>query len=396
VGFRSDFSAALDRDGRVAGWNETDGLTDYVTGLVRSTTGRRTLVLDGQLGAGPVTLGTDQFAIVEIHGHDADDGVSGDAVRRRIDLVIAHTDPTIVRRQRLAKADGIWPAAVASSPRGDVAAAWVECQNTCFDVDNRLRVAVRAAGTRHLTVQTIAPALIRGGDTAGLAFNKHGDLLVSYLVGAGAAIAARVRLAGGDFGPEQIVATRPPRSDFSGPIRCAIAANGRIAIAWGTYDIRAVVRDAGASSFRRSRLLEVNARKGDHDSGPDPVPTDLHLAMGADGQTIVTWGEHTHLRMATAGRTGNIGQPVLVTDNYHGHHDVAVAPDGRALIAWDDRTTGISARLRRSGADAFGGRVLVLATPSVEALQAAFDPRTGKPTIVWPADDGIHTATRSR
>jgi hypothetical protein len=303
---------------------------------------------------------------------------------------------TIVRRQRLATADGIWPAALATSPRGDVAVAWVECITTC-DFDRlRLRVAVRPAGTRHVTLQTIAPASIRGGDTAGLAFNKHGDLLVSYLVGAGAAIGARVRPAGGDVGPEQLVAMRPPHSDLSGPIRCAIAANDRIAIAWGTYDIRAALRDAGAPHFRPSRLLEPNARKGDDDSGPDLVPTDLELAMGQGGQTIVTWGEHRHLRMASAGQRGNIGQPVLVTDNYHGHHDVAIAPDGRALIAWDDRTTGISARLRPVRAAAFDAPELVLATPSVEALQNAFDPRTDKPEVIWPADDGIHTATRAR
>lgn len=172
--------------------------------------------------------------------------------------------------------------------------------------------------------------------------------------------------------PSRSLPRAHPTASFSGPIRCAIAPNGRIAIAWGIYEIRAAVRDAGASHFRHSRSLESNARTGDHDSGPDPVPTDLQLAMGADGQTIVTWGEHTHLRMATAGQTGNIGQAVLVTNNYHGHHDVALAPDGRALIAWDDRTTGMSARLRPSDATAFDAPELVLATPSVEGLHVAF------------------------
>lgn len=154
VGARTDavltaYAVALDRDGGVAGWNETDGLSGDVTGIVRATTGRRTLVLAGQLGAGPVTLGSDRFAIVEIHGHVADLGLSGESVRRRIDLVIGRIDTTIVSRQRLATADGIWPAALASSPRGDVAIAWVECRSTCNTGELRLRVAVRAAGTRH-------------------------------------------------------------------------------------------------------------------------------------------------------------------------------------------------------------------------------------------------------
>ncbi len=391
IGFRSDFEATLLGQSALAAWNERSQ-TDVVSAALRSTTTRRLESLHGQLGGGPVSLGDHRVALVDISG--SPDPENEDGVHQDLEVVTARSDTSVVRRERLASADGIWAGALASSPRGDLAVAWVECRRypQCGQQEGQhLRVSVRPAAGTWTRPLTLTRTFTQSGDFVGLAFNAHGDLVVGYVIDDGVAIGVRVRAANGAFGPQQTLA-RDRRRGHEGPVRVAIAPNGRLAVASGTYTIRAAVRDAHASRFRQMHELEHNAKRGDETGGFITVVSDLHLALGQDGRTIVTWGEHRHLRMATAGPTGDLGDPQLVTGSYGAVHDVAVAHDGRTIIAWDDRVTGIQARIRDPDANTFATRQLIFAGPSVDGLRTTFDPATNRPTVLWPADDGLYIA----
>lgn len=75
----------------------------------------------------------------------------------------------------------------------------------------------------------------------------------------------------------------------------------------------------------------------------------------------------------------------------------AIAPDGRALVAWPEKDGRIVARIRDPGRRRFGAsETVATAVSRLEGLQAAFTPTAGRPALVWPTDDGVHRAVRDR
>ncbi|MGH2947596.1 MAG: hypothetical protein ACRDPC_15330, partial [Solirubrobacteraceae bacterium] len=117
------------------------------------------------------------------------------------------------------------------------------------------------------------------------------------------------------------------------------------------------------------------------------------LVAHAGGRSVVAWttfdGANTRVRAATAtGRTFGSAQTLSPPglDALAGH--LAARPDGEALAVWtagdvlDEEGGQIQAALAPPGA-AFGPFEAVSAFEEARVPAAAYDPVTGRPTVVW-------------
>jgi hypothetical protein len=289
---------------------------------------------------------------------------------------------------------------IAANARGDVIAAWVEP----LSGRDHLVAAVRRAGGAFGR-----PAVIGGTGTfsaVSVAVSPQGDLLVAYQRSTRSSarspvvrrVEARVRRAGHNWGaPQRLGAS----SGFSA-IATAAAEGGRMVVAWGTQDIgeeantpwivRAAVRASGPHAFHSAQELERS-------EGIDRPAGTVAAAMAPDGTATVAWSgiagaSFPHLypaRVASATPgAARFGAVQTLAPNA-AVSDVAVDAPGTALViaqtlptAGDNQTTDqVFASLRPAGAPTFAAPELVSAPERARLAQAAFNPVTHQPAVVW-------------
>ena len=193
----------------------------------------------------------------------------------------------------------------------------------------------------------------------GVAATAEGQAIAVWTVGdpyGGDSVKLAESVPGGGFTAPVTVATRdhPNFGVVGGP--AAAAANGRAAVAWfSPHGMHVAAREA-PGPFGAAELVA-------------PIPDDedvlfpelVDLALGPDGDAGLVWIDHDAVRAAHRPAGAAFGRPVrlgrAVATNPPRAPSVAIGPDRRALVAWEEFDLERVHQLTRTlGPDGAGGR----------------------------------------
>jgi hypothetical protein len=195
------------------------------------------------------------------------------------------------------------------------------------------------------------------------------------------------------FGPDQRANHRAaPQAD----IQAALAPNGRAAVAWaaqrlteggamGTITYSAAVRGVAHGRFDLERRLET--QPGVRLASP------VRLAMDSHGRGTVAWAGATAagalvVRVADAppGRPFLAGRDVSAPGADSRPAGLVAGPGRRRLVVWmtgtPDGLGSVQAAYAPPAGD-FGAPEIVSPGPEARVPRAAFDPVSGRATVVW-------------
>jgi hypothetical protein len=259
---------------------------------------------------------------------------------------------------------------VVADARGDAAVAWESGLSR-----PRVMLSVRRAGGRFGP-----PRALGGGRAPRLGIDAAGDVLVAWQ--SGSRVRARWRSARGRLSRVQEV---DPRAGSSPGV--AVSAQGVGVVVWED-------RGVWAASGRANRRLGALQRVADAATSP-------RVAVGADGSLVAAWrgGAGIEAAAAAAGRPFGAVERVsapLAHDSV-GSPELRVAPDGGAVVAWDQvehpglaHPIAIAAAWRDPGAPSFSAPQTISGSPppigALRDLAVAAGPG-GYGLVVWPADD---------
>lgn len=364
--------------------------------------------LDGQLAAPPVVFGRKRVALLReglISKPDA-----RPPLRYRLRLSLGTIGRPAGRLGRVLATYARFPSdaaagpAMAVGPRGELAIAWMAFKGDEFGTGRwRVRLAVRRANGRFDRIRTVDT-----GDAAGdrnsysvaVTFARR-DVVVAYARERGKrTVAVRTLLRGRRFDRPQTI----------GPdlgllwLRTAASRAGRTVIAYATQDtgeeanlphaVRAAIREPRAVRFGPTQVLDAGG-------AVERAPGRLSLAVGPDGTAGVAWSNAVGggfpfsypVRVVVAEPAAGFGPATALAAN-GAAGDVVVRNRGAVLVAWtgDVGVAGSAppeafAALRPAAGQPFGAPEAISPGPGMTSGQtaaAAFDPRTGRPTVVWP------------
>jgi hypothetical protein len=308
-------------DGHAIAGSASSATTRGAVVAAKPGTTRFTTIGTGDLVDTPATYGRDDVAYlrtaVPTNLKVADLGVSlGSA-------------SSLGRFQQLARLNisqsGEVTARIAADPHGDVAVVWLAPSGS----QTVVRFALRPAG--HAFEPTTTLGVYSGADYGSppldVAYGSNGDLVVVFQgtseVGHANTktlrIVARVKRAGGKFGPLTVIG--PAQGSTS--LATAVAPNGRAVIGWGTalsggtnldgtWTVRAALLAPHAKSFASAQLLDPGGVVDEPNTG-------VKVAIGTSGTATVAWSGVTvepepvdqgfvrPARVATAGPTARFG-----------------------------------------------------------------------------------------
>ncbi|MDQ3770076.1 MAG: hypothetical protein M3370_11465 [Actinomycetota bacterium] len=357
-----------------------------------SFSGRGRLVL----AAPPAVYGKTRTALLRLPLAQGDlTATDLDRPQSSMGNAFGRTDGTFSAYRRFTTRADRTTGAIAADDRGDVAAMWIEHR----EGRDQLLVAIRRPNRDFARPTVIAGSGFLSSPV--VAWSAGGDLLVAYqrsVTTAGRTerrVEARVRRAGHSWGAAQ----RLGRSSGFSDIAVAAAPNGRMVVAWGTQDlgiqadtpwiVRAAMRPAGPRSFRAAQQLDV----GDlHERPVGRVAT----AMAPDGTATVAWSRMARTRSGPQAATANSTLRFKAAQQLSPSGavgDVAVSRDGTALVVWstpahvlnDETSAQVFANLRPARQQTFAAPEAVGPPEGAHQPRAAFDPRTGRPAVVWIA-----------
>jgi hypothetical protein len=267
-------------------------------------------------------------------------------------------------------------ATLAADATGDAALAWWERAR-----QSRLFVAVRRRGRPFA-----APRRVAGhgfGDVA-VAVGPRGDVLVAWE--SDGVIRTRTRSPhGARFGATTVVTRSGARG---ADLAAGLSRRGRAVVAWGaqrrssggetgriTY--AAAIRRPGGTQFAVTVLEHRPASL---------LAQPVALAVEPSGRATFAWTAG-RVRVVTAAPGAPFGGPQDVSGPDAVLGDVA-ASGGRRALTWvvgtaDDGSGRIEAAYAGAGATRFGPPEVVTAGPQARVPRVAFDPATGRPTVVW-------------
>jgi hypothetical protein len=296
----------------------------------------------------------------------------------------------------------------ARNARGDIAIlGHVSRRAPKRSTHDRLYLTVGRAGHRFSR-----PLRLTGtGGPAGLGvgISARGDVVAAWV--RDGVIYARERRPDGRLGRRVRVA----RDAKAGNPSVAVAADGRVAVAWTSQEpsgesapttparMRVAVRDRG-KPFGKPILLGRNDQSNAYGS----IPSESVRAEALpNGSFELVWvGEEqdkTVIRAAqTAGATIGPIQSLSDPTRNAGGPQVAVGKGGDATVAWSDRddqadTVDLAAALQPAGATAFGPREQLAPGRSFSAGgPIAINPVDGRITAAWEEwPNGVFTASRA-
>jgi hypothetical protein len=311
--------------------------------------------------------------------------------------------------------------AMAVGPQGQIAIAWLAFRGDEMGFGRfRLRLALRRPNGR-VEIRTVASgATDQTGnyDAPGVAvaIGARSDVTVAYSV-AGSSITVRSLRHGRRFGRPQ---TLGPHSGVV-DLEARASRMGRTVVAWGTQDggeeagepyvVRAALRAPRAARFGPTQVIDPGEANGARVTGR------MRLAMSDDGTAAVAWSNASGrfsavrqpVRMTVAERDAAFG-PFVELAASGAARDVAVRADGAALVTWtDSRGHTLApgppqtfAALRPGPGQPFGPPELIASSSPDGGFgrhaAAAYDPRSGRPTVIWTATGGsdvLQLATRA-
>ena len=313
--------------------------------------------------------------------------------------------------------------AMAVGPRGRLAIVWMAYRGDEFGFGRfRVQLAVRRPDGRFERTRTVASGALqseRTTNSVAVAFGARRDIVVAYELSRPAPgrpeIVVRTLRRGRRFDRQQVLG---PHAGLVG-LEVKAAPSGRTIVAWATQDggeqadtpsvVRAALRAPGARRFGPTLVMDP----GD---GIERVPGRLCLAMAPDGSAVLAWSNvrgrspdwSFPARVAIAEAGAGFGPIAELTPN-GGVADAIARSDGAMLVAWArpdsliDAPPQTFAALRSGAGQPFGPPELIgESSPTAgydRGLEAAFDPRTGRPTVVWspsgPGSNAVQLATRT-
>ena len=192
------------------------------------------------------------------------------------------------------------------------------------------------------------------------------------------------------------------RTSDTTDLAVATDAKGRAVAVWGAQDggeertypyaVRVVRRSAGASRFGPVQRVDPGARPVQGFEEPHGRPL---AALAGDGTAVVAWARARDeptgaLRVAIASPDGRFGRPVDLGQAAR-FGALAVRDDGAVLVGWRTRQGRLVATLRRPGATAFERPEPFTSDRGLDVASAAFDPRSGRPLLVWGKREELGT-----
>jgi hypothetical protein len=319
----------------------------------------------------------------------------GPTARLRLEVRFGRADGTFGRRRTMRRpgrsfraASRIADVSLAVNARGDAALAWSEDRGVRTD---RVYVALRRAGHGFGKPRRLVTGRVR---SVSAAIGPSGDVLVAWA----SREVVRARFKG--RGRRSFAAAQTIRSeDAAGAQMDAVVnAGGRAVLVWsaqrateggerGPVFFQGAVRPAGAQRFRRAELLE----RMDTEAGLGRL-----MAAGVDptGNVVVAWsgsdGTSRRVRVSQADQAGRFTAPADVSAPGADAllSDLEVGPTGRAIVVWDggveDPASVVRAAVAPTVVQPFGPPEDV-SPPGQDArfAVAAFDPRSGVPTILF-------------
>ncbi len=316
-------------------------------------------------------------------------------------LLVAHEAATKANLRRLVFAEGrsdgrfgpltplddfvgtLWSDANAA---GDAIVAWTG-ERSPF-----LRVAERAAGQPFGAARELAV-----GRSAAVAINARGDRVLAWR--AGQRLAARVRLAGGEWG--DTVRFGRIRSVQNLRLTALMARNGRVLLTWGSVRRPCGVSVRDGAGRWRSRTLE--RRCGPTGAGERRAPV-LPVA-DARGATYVAWTGRTRsgrraVKLARI-RAGASARPIVLSRERGAVLDDVAAGPRRALAVTyaaprptraNPLLVATFAALRGGGGAFARDRLTPHGFVARRGSRVAFHPLTGKPVVALPFLIGLDVA----
>ena len=309
---------------------------------------------------------------------------------------------------------------MAAGPGGRLAIVWMTYRGDEFGTGRyRVRLAVRRPDGRFERTRTVAAGKIsseRDTNSVAVAFAHTRDVVVAYEVDGQRRSDIRVRTLrrGRRLDRPQVLG---PHAGLS-QLRVAAGRDGRAIVAWATQDsgeeadvpsvVRAAIREPGGSRFGSTRVIDPG-------EATERMPGRLCLAMAPDGSAVLAWsnvrGRLSALSYPVRASTADAGEafgPVAVLAANGAVADATARADGAMLVAWrnpDDPPLGPAqayAALRAGPAQPFGSPELITESAPAQGIQrraaAAFDPLTGRPTVVssgWvQSADTLRLSTR--
>jgi len=252
--------------------------------------------------------------------------------------------------------------------------------------ERRVAVAFGRTDGRFGSPQTIAVARRRIAATA-LATNERGAIAVAWIVDRGT------------NNDDLMVSVRPPKGDFSKPLRlvreklrgvsAAIGPRGEVLVAWNAFDrVRARIRPAGRRMFGRTDTIRSE----------DAFNARLHTDVNAAGRAVVAWSARFLSEGGTAGPgfvqsavrlsgTSRFRPAARLETGDTGTLELARGPGREFVVAW--RGAGGAIRAATTRGSAFGTPATVDTGGEIGDL--AVNP-LGEAVVVWHRGDAIRAA----
>jgi hypothetical protein len=332
----------------------------------------------------PVVFGTGRVALLEQIST-----FRGGRERARLRVAFGKVTGAFSRPRTI---DVITPAfvpALAANARGRVAVAYL--QRTRGGARRVVTLAVRAPGGVFGRPRVV---MGRGrANAVAVAVGRRGDLVVAWEKEG--RVEARFQPPGGRLGPIRRVGSA---RRLGTQIRAAVSQSGRAWIAWrsqslsqggdsGPLALRLAVSYRRGRGFRTPLLLDSYARRG-----PDRPGFDLALDPHGNGHVAwTTWdGTRFRVRLGTADRTGTFRSFQTLSSARAGAivSDLATARPGEALIVWEvlnavGETPGGVRAAYIAPDGSYGGEEDIGAGTQARVPAVAFNPVTGRSTVVW-------------
>ena len=279
--------------------------------------------------------------------------------------------------------------ALASNNSGDVAVAYI--QRTRRGARREVTLVVRRRGGVIGTPRTV---MGRGrANAVAVAVGRRGDIVVAWEKDG--RVEARFQRHGHPLGPVRRIGSA---RTLHTQIRAAVSADGNAWIAWrsqtlseggrnGPFSMKLAVSHAQGKGFRTPLLLDSFDRRGPEQAGFD-------LALDPRGNGMVAWttwdGTRFRARLGIANRSGSFRsfQNLSSIQASAIVYDLAAGRTGEALVVWGRlNSVGEEPGGIRAGyippAGAYGGEQDIGAGAKARVPAAAFNPVTGRPTVVW-------------
>jgi hypothetical protein len=255
-----------------------------------------------------------------------------------------------------------------------------------------LRVAERPAGGRFARPRELA-----FGRTAAVAINDRGDRVLAWR--AGPRLAARVRVAGGEWGDTvrfgRMTAIQSLR------LTALMVRNGRVVLTWGSVGRSCGVSVRDAAGRWRTRTLE--RRCGPTSADPRRAPV-LPIADGR-GATYVAWTGRNRtgrraVKFARVGAGASVRPLVLSRERGAVLDDIAAGPRRALAVTYaaprptraNPLIVSTFVALRRGGGRFEHDRLTPLGFAGRRGSRAAFHPLTGAPVVALPFLIGLDVA----